>query len=384
MPSNLIAMSLGMPNILSNSSNNINQILSPDESGNISFNINNIENSINSNMELSDNYELSDNLFKIRISHYILVSIICVLLVLYIFKNKDIIYKIFQSGLIVTSLQYPVIPMLSLIFNMCMIVTFIHKNTMKVLNDINKNAAKENYNNIKNSMNKELKYKTAWDDISGLCNSNIETIFSDIINDFQNEDINKNYNEPLTKYLIIDEDKIKKVVTDINTNYSLDIKTWRLQLDTITKIFSDKYKKYKDIEVKLLKIKDQIKELTDWTKSTEKLLSSFKDKKNEDIKNTIETYVKNKITELNYPNYINEYQSLYLELKVLIKYLQKNPESEIISKCPICLTNLKDSFIVPCGHCACKDCFDQQYKIDKKIICPICRCEGSKISKIFY
>ena len=102
------------------------------------------------------------------------------------------------------------------------------------------------------------------------------------------------------------------------------------------------------------------------------------------LKSNVEKFVKEKMNEMKYPDLISEYQQLYLELKVLIGYLKDNPETEMISKCPICLTNLKDSFVVPCGHCACRSCFDQQFDIDKRIVCPICRTHGTKIGKLFY
>ena len=43
----------------------------------------------------------------------------------------------------------------------------------------------------------------------------------------------------------------------------------------MTKLISDKYKIYKNIEEKLLIIKDKISELKDWSKNTENLLKNF-------------------------------------------------------------------------------------------------------------
>ena len=87
---------------------------------------------------------------------------------------------------------------------------------------------------------------------------------------------------------------------------------------------------------------------------------------------------------MNFTNLIDTYKNLFLELKVLLNYLNYSPDIQLISKCPICVTNFKDSLIVPCGHTACIDCLNTQKNIDNKIICPICRSEGTKISKIYY
>ena len=79
-----------------------------------------------------------------------------------------------------------------------------------------------------------------------------------------------------------------------------------------------------------------------------------------------------------------KYKNLYLELKTLLKFIHKNPDTQLLIKCPICITNFKDSILIPCGHTACKDCLEYQKNIHKKIICPICRSDATNISNIFF
>ena len=41
-------------------------------------------------------------------------------------------------------------------------------------------------------------------------------------------------------------------------------------------------------------------------------------------------------------------------------------------ECLICLTEEKNTIVMPCGHlCVCKDCGKQLF--DKKFTCPVCR-----------
>ena len=49
--------------------------------------------------------------------------------------------------------------------------------------------------------------KTIWNDIGDICSSNLETVFKNILDDFQNDEINKVFDNPLSKsihlYLIM-------------------------------------------------------------------------------------------------------------------------------------------------------------------------------------
>ena len=50
----------------------------------------------------------------------------------------------------------------------------------------------------------------------------------------------------------------------------------------------------------------------------------------------------------------------------------RDDEGNELGECPICMSNVKDIILQPCGHCCmCKMCYDKMQYRDQK--CPICR-----------
>jgi len=324
------------------------------------------------------NTSVLNKIYTIRVGHYILLIIIGVLLILYILKNKNLMGELIKNGLTHTLIKFPGMSIISFISNLLLVVIFISKNTLNILNRLSNDITLMNEKNEKLTNNVDVNRT----EHTKHCETTLDELFVTFINDFQNDDINNSYDSPLAEYINIDDTRIDTVLNKFEKEYSIKLDKWKSDIDIIYKRFAEKYKKYKEVELKLLEIKTNITELKDWTKTTEDVLEKYKD--DDDIKQNIKNYVINKVTDLNYPNLIMEYQNLYLELKVLMKFLRNNPEIESISKCPICIINPKNSIIVPCGHSLCKSCLDQQYKIDKKIICPICRQDGTSVSNLYY
>jgi len=328
---------------------------------------------------------LSKSIYIIKISFIILIAIIFILLLLYV-SNRYVALTINTSNVITKPIMKSI-----LIFSAQVIywTYYIYKYNVNTINDM--------INNIKNRLNNiTLEKKTitenkshnnlnnnTWKNIALNCNSDFQEVFKDIIENFENNEININFDNPLSNLIDINEEDIQKIQNEINNQYNINVSNWNKNNKEISNIFSKKFKEFKDIQIKLLEIKSKIKELTDWSKSTESL---FKNLENSDdnLRENIEKYIKTKMESMNFTNLIESYKNLFLELKVLLNYLNYSPDIQLLSKCPICITNFKDSIIIPCGHTACEDCLNTQKNIDNKIICPLCRSEGTKISKIYF
>lgn len=329
---------------------------------------------------------LSKNIYTIKISFIILIAIIFILLLLYISTRFALTVDISKG------IRYPKPIMRSILILSAQIIYwtyYIYKYNINTINDMITNI-KNRLNNItfekntisENKSNNNLNNNT-WKSIADNCNADFQEVFKNIIGNFENYEININYDNPLSHLNDINEEDIQKIQNEINNQYNIDLSNWSKNNNEISNIFSKKFKEFNDIQINLLEIKSKIKELTDWSKSTESLFKNLENSDN-NLKENIEKYIKTKMESMNFTNLIETYKNLFLELKVLLNYLNYSPDIQLISKCPICITNFKDSLIVPCGHTACIDCLNTQKNIDNKIICPICRSEGTKISKIYY
>lgn len=322
--------------------------------------------------------KLKKDLYKIKIIFICLFFLIILVTILCILKNYKLLLQDFQNKKILY------VPKSTVFFSQIIIASiYFYKNIMKITDNMSKYIVETIKNQVIKSDNNSS--NNIWQDISDRCYSNFDKVFKDIISDFEDDEININYNFPISKYLHIKDEDLKKTMAEFNEKYGLDIVKWEKTNDLLSNIFSEKYREFKSIESKLMEIKSKMSELNNWSKSTESLLKNLeeKDNSNNNIKEVVNNYVKSKLDNLNFPSLITKYQELYLELRSLVKFFRKNPDIELLSRCQICLTNLKNSIIVPCGHTACKDCLDYQQKLDKKIICPICRQEGTSIAKIF-
>ena len=323
--------------------------------------------------------KLKKDLYKIKLIFICIAILLIFVSFLYMIKN----YKLLLEDLHNKKILY--MPKNTLFFSQIIITSlYFYKNIMKITDNMFKYILETIKNKNQNQVIKpeDKNSNNIWQDISDRCLSKFEKVFKNIIADFEDDEINKNYDTPISKYIDIKDEDLENTINKFTEKYDLDIVKWEKTNDLISNVFSEKYKEFKSIESKLLEIKLKMSELNDWSKSTESLLINLEDN-DADIKNIINNYVKSKLDNLDFPNLISKYQELYLELRVIVKFLRKNPDIELLSRCQICLTNLKDSIIIPCGHTACKECLDYQQKLDKKILCPVCRQDGTSIAKIF-
>ena len=52
-------------------------------------------------------------------------------------------------------------------------------------------------------------------------------------------------------------------------------------------------------------------------------------------------------------------------------------------KCPVCLSNIKDVRLSPCGHMMCKSCV-KNYITRRETQCPICKQKFTSFDKVYY
>ena len=55
-----------------------------------------------------------------------------------------------------------------------------------------------------------------------------------------------------------------------------------------------------------------------------------------------------------------------------------------IPNCDICITNIKNIVLIPCGHSLCKTCFEDYVNNYNYKKCHMCRCTIIKNYDIFY
>ena len=69
------------------------------------------------------------------------------------------------------------------------------------------------------------------------------------------------------------------------------------------------------------------------------------------------------------------------ELLSLTRYIQ---DFQPVPTCPLCLSNPLDSFLDPCGHTGCKECFVRSIQSDNvHLNCPVCRKNIGSIKPLY-
>jgi len=366
----------------------INDMLSPDSGGNISFNLNSLgsmftnsltgNNSSTINTNQSDIYptKFNNDIRNIKNCFYLVLVSLIIMTLLYLFKSRDILFEVLSKGLFITSFKYPIMPMFSLLFNLSLIIYFMYKLFHKSIEKVSKK-----YQESIDHKNKEHQFpKSSWKDVGDICHTNLENLVQEMYSNFENTDIGQHFQNPI-KELSKENDGKRTIIKEVEKKNKINLDLWKKINHDLKLNFSQSYQKFKQKEKQLLEIKSKMIDITEWCSKTESLLGKYNDK--DDVEEIVKKYIKNKISDLNYPIIVKEYQESYLDLKAVLNYLSHNHQLENISKCPVCLTNIKNSFYVSCGHCFCENCIEEQQKVNKKYMCPICREKSTKIGKLF-
>lgn len=392
-------------NISSNNQNDIesqiNSMLTPDSGGNVSFNLNSLGdifsgslgslgglNSLSNtnNTTLSTNNTSFTDIFptkfdsdirNIKNCFYLVLFSLIIMTILYIFKSRNILYEVLTKGVFITSFKYPVMPMFSLLFNLSLIIYFMYKLFHKSIDKVSTKYK----NSIDQTSKTQQLSKSSWKDLSDICDTNLDILVQEMYNNFENTEIKEHFQNPI-ETISKEKKTIKRnIIKKIEEKNKINLDLWKKINHDLKESFSQAYRTFKDKEKQLLEIKSKMSDINEWSSKTESLLGKYNDKN--DVENIVKKYIKNKISDLDYPKIIKEYQDSYKDLKAILHYLSHNHQLENISKCPVCLTNIKNSFYVSCGHCFCENCIEEQHRVNKKYMCPICREKSTKIGKLF-
>jgi hypothetical protein len=180
------------------------------------------------------------------------------------------------------------------------------------------------------------------------------------------EDNNLTNNSILKKTLNteikIDLDSFKTDIQDLRNYYSLlNIDTF--QLENEIKSILTKYDKYYS---KMKSIYSSLKEFDNIDTHFEII--------DKEINKYMTTFFKNeKLNEK-----LTQYTTNIKQVKYLKSYMNEINSVTFIPLCTMCVTNIVDSVIIPCGHTACQECLN---KCD--MTCYICRQDVTKINKLF-
>ena len=393
MPGATVLINSSLSNInQSDLESQINNMLTPDSTGNVSFNLNSLGDIFSSNLgnlggttnSTSNNTSHTDifptkfdnDIRNIKNCFYLVLVSLIIMTLLYIFKSRNVLYEVLTKGIFITSFKYPVMPMFSLLFNLSLIIFFMYKLFHKSLWKIT-----HKYQNSIDQQSKKQQFpKSAWKDVSDICETNLENLVQEMYANFENTEIKEHFQNPIE--IITKEINTKRdVIKEIEKKNKINLDLWKKINHDLKDSFSTAYQTFKEKEKQLLEIKSKMSDINEWSSKTESLLGKYNDKEN--VENIVKKYIKNKIADLDYPKIIKEYQDSYRDLKSILNYLSHNHQLENISKCPVCLTNIKNSFYVNCGHCFCENCIEEQHRVNKKYMCPICREKSTKIGKLF-
>ena len=393
MPGATVLINSSLSNINQNDlESQINNMLTPDSTGNVSFNLNSLGDIFSSNLgnlggttnSTSNNTSHTDifptkfdnDIRNIKNCFYLVLVSLIIMTLLYIFKSRNVLYEVLTKGIFITSFKYPVMPMFSLLFNLSLIIFFMYKLFHKSLWKIT-----HKYQNSIDQQSKKQQFpKSAWKDVSDICETNLENLVQEMYANFENTEIKEHFQNPIEN--ITKEINTKRdVIKEIEKKNKINLDLWKKINHDLKDSFSTAYQTFKEKEKQLLEIKSKMSDINEWSSKTESLLGKYNDKEN--VENIVKKYIKNKIADLDYPKIVKEYQDSYRDLKSILNYLSHNHQLENISKCPVCLTNIKNSFYVNCGHCFCENCIEEQHRVNKKYMCPICREKSTKIGKLF-
>lgn len=289
----------------------------------------------------------------------LLVIIISSLTIVYITKYMYIIPEIFRNGILSTIVKYPVFSILSIIINSVITTVVTYTNCNRYIEKMQSMVTKE-----------PILGNSVWKNAPELCGKNIEEMFLDIHSRCNGDSVTE-----------IDSKLEEELETGLKKKVGYSVKAWGVIHKKIFQVFLDKYTEFNKRGDKLNSVATRVEKIKSWEKNTKILLETFEDKSV--IQNSIDKYLEKQLVNLDYAKLSHDYNIAYCELKTMLKYISPDPNPELFQKCSICITNLKDSFLIPCGHTACHSCLERS-KTNNKIICPHCRTESTKIGKIYY
>ena len=146
---------------------------------------------------------------------------------------------------------------------------------------------------------------------------------------------------------------------------------------------------YKEYDKQINTTQKNIKKINDAIQYMKKIEEEYNI--DESIKEIVEK-INNYSKKLYENDKLSEVKKKYIEkrkeLNSYLYFIQKINKWNTSAICPICITNKIDSYCNPCGHTACKKCFERNSttgdNINQSNKCPICREYIMEIRKLYF
>jgi len=175
-------------------------------------------------------------------------------------------------------------------------------------------------------------------------------------------------------------DKSEK--TEKNGNMLKEVSQLMEKIESLTTRLNKKEEALKDQTFKLEKLSRKMQEkevyFKEKVKSFEEKQLSYQDQLTEQSLNYDSLYSKYIVKTHNSTSLAKKYKKLKADLEVMSKEKQDSNEST----CNVCLTDPKNTVLVPCGHCFCVDCVGALCARDNTQ-CPVCRQQFRECVRFF-
>jgi len=170
-------------------------------------------------------------------------------------------------------------------------------------------------------------------------------------------------------------EKTEKKNQKKNGNMLKEVSQLMEKIETLTTHLNKKEEALKDQTFKLEKLSRKMQEKEVYFKEKVK---SFEEKQLSYQDQYDSLYSKYIVKTQNSTSLAKKYKKLKADLEVMSKEKQNSNESI----CNVCLTDPKNTVLVPCGHCFCVDCVGALCARDNTQ-CPVCRQEFRECVKFF-
>lgn len=211
--------------------------------------------------------------------------------------------------------------------------------------------------------------ETSWTTVAQACGTRLNALCTDIVDYFKSV-----CSTELLHLLDIHPSSTSE--TDVVNN--VDLSKWLQDTESITSTFVEKYSRFKKVESELQNLHKDLEEVMTWSTTT---ASMFED--DAEIVAVAREKVKSTLKERNYETLAREYTQLKSDLNTITKYLNSNITVETLTKCPICISSVKDAFYIPCGHTFCSECIQEQQHFAGELRCPVCNTGGTRVGKLY-
>ena len=268
-------------------------------------------------------------------------------------------------------------------------INFIGHFENKISNDIStdpniyENTGSSHESNINLFNNLYKLYKDEQDRIFETFNENKEIInITDKIScDMKNVNLEYNPDKFLKDLQSKSDEEEHKIINILNDKLNLNINSITDNIKKIKIYYKELFIETHKLENKIINIlkkyDNQFKNINDIYKHLYELDDMGSDHLNK-IDREFKVYAMNYFKKVNLQTKLEIYKKNIDIINVLKKQINKIHSINFIPYCNICMTNIVDVFIIPCGHTICSECLK---KSEKK--CFVCRCTVEQTKKLY-